>query len=68
MIYLDVIPFVVVTALTEQPVRYDVVNINFIQYWVRILRANNVSDGSIKYAEKATTDFTETRRKHNNLV
>jgi len=67
MIYLDVIPFVVVTALTEQPVRYDVVNINFIQYWVRILRANNVSDGSIK-SEKATTDFTETSRKHNNLV
>jgi hypothetical protein len=39
MPYLDVVPFVIITTLPEQPVRYDIVNIEFIQYRVRILGA-----------------------------
>jgi len=44
MPYLDVVPFVIVTALSEQPMRYDIVDIEFVQYWVRILGAKFIND------------------------
>ena len=44
MPYLDVVPLVIVTAFPEQPVRYDIVNIEFVQHRVRILRVKFISD------------------------
>jgi hypothetical protein len=44
MPYLDVIPLVIVTALSEKPMRYDIVNIELVQYWVRILGAKFIND------------------------
>ncbi len=35
--HLDVIAFVVVTALTEQSMLYHPINIQHVQHWIRVL-------------------------------
>ena len=37
-VYLDVIPFVIITTLSEQSVCHDIMDIEFIQHWVCILK------------------------------
>ena len=40
--YLDVVALVVVTTLTEEPVRHDLMYVEFIEHWIRVLQGVRV--------------------------
>ena len=53
--YLDVVPLVIVTALTEKPVMHNVVDVQLIKEWIAVLYKSLIISQLAKQIEHRIT-------------